>query len=187
MKTIQIKQLSEEATLPTRHHSTDAGLDIYASETIVLKPQEKRKLATGIAVNIPPGYVGFLTSRSGVSSETHLVIETGKIDAGFIGEMKINIKNDEQYPELAVYQSNKANQLNGHELLYDIKGRKIDNGNPYQVGVGRTHLIKKGDKIAQLVITPIVTPRLEITDQFDNHSERGEKGFGSSDEKVYPQ
>ena len=45
-------------------------------------------------MNIPEGYVGLLTSRSGVSSKTHLVIETGKIDAGFQGNMKINIKND---------------------------------------------------------------------------------------------
>ena len=45
-------------------------------------------------MNIPEGYVGLLTSRSSVSSKTHLVIETGKIDAGFQGNMKINIKND---------------------------------------------------------------------------------------------
>lgn len=187
METLQIKQLSEDATLPKREHSIDAGLDIYASESIMLRPQDKYKLATGIAVNIPPGYVGFLTSRSGVSSETNLVIETGKIDAGFTGEMKINIKNDEQYPELGVYQSNEALRGRDNKLLYDIKGKKIENGNPFEVGVGRTHWIEKGDKIAQLVITPIVTPKLEIVDQFETYSERGEKGFGSSDEKVYPQ
>lgn len=185
METIQIKQLTEEATLPTREHPVDAGLDIYASESIILGPQDKHKLATGIAVNIPPGYVGFLTSRSGVSSETNLVIETGKIDAGFTGEMKINIKNDEQYPEIAVHQRNEY--LLNTKILYDIKGKKIENGNPYEVDVGRTHWIRKGDKIAQLVITPIVTPKLEITDRFETYSERGEKGFGSSDEKVHPQ
>ena len=54
---------------------------------------KKATIRTDIAVNIPEGYVGLLTSRSSVSSKTHLVIETGKIDAGFQGNMKI-IKND---------------------------------------------------------------------------------------------
>ncbi|PNZ48558.1 dUTP pyrophosphatase, partial [Staphylococcus intermedius NCTC 11048] len=78
---LQIKLLSDNATLPTCNHSTDAGFDIYAAETVVLEPQEKALISTDIAVNIPKGYVGLLTSRSGVSSKTHLVIETGKIDA----------------------------------------------------------------------------------------------------------
>jgi dUTPase len=47
------------------------------------------------------------------------------------------------------------------------------------------YLVQRGEKIAQLVVTPIVTPQLEIVDQFDTQSERGEKGFGSSDE-VHP-
>lgn len=46
--------------------------------------------------------------------------------------------------------------------------------------------IRKGEKIAQLVISPIVTPQLEIVDQFNTQSDRGNKGFGSSDE-VHPQ
>ncbi|REA96505.1 dUTP pyrophosphatase, partial [Staphylococcus pseudintermedius] len=89
--TLQIKLLSDNATMPKREHDTDAGFDIYAAETAILEPQEKALIATDIAVNIPKGYVGLLTSRSGVSSKTHLVIETGKIDAGFQGNMKINI------------------------------------------------------------------------------------------------
>ncbi|EGQ3898840.1 dUTP pyrophosphatase, partial [Staphylococcus pseudintermedius] len=96
---LQIKLLSENATMPQRNHNTDAGFDIYAAETVVLEPQEKALIATDIAVNIPKGYVGLLTSRSGVSSKTHLVIETGKIDAGFTGNMKINIKNDYVYED----------------------------------------------------------------------------------------
>lgn len=91
--TLEIKLLSENATMPKRDR-LDAGYDIYSAETVILEPQEKAKIRTDIAVNIPEGYVGLLTSRSGVSSKTHLVIETGKIDAGFQGNMKINIKND---------------------------------------------------------------------------------------------
>lgn len=167
MDKLQIKLLSENATLPTRNHSKDAGFDIYAAETILLEPQEKALIATDIAVNIPKGYVGLLTSRSGVSSKTHLVIETGKIDAGFHGNMKINIKND--------------HEDNGAETIFkrDLKDKIIieDERHLYKQG---TYVINKGERLAQLVIVPIWTPTLQEVDEFSEVSERGEKGFGSS-------
>lgn len=167
MDKLQIKLLSENATLPTRNHSTDAGFDIYAAETITLEPQEKALIATDIAVNIPKGYVGLLTSRSGVSSKTHLVVETGKIDAGFQGHMKINIKND--------YEDNKGETI----FKRDLKDKIIieDERHLYKQG---TYVINKGERLAQLVIVPIVTPQLQVVDEFSEVSERGDKGFGSS-------
>ncbi|OHS72463.1 dUTP pyrophosphatase, partial [Staphylococcus sp. HMSC74F04] len=75
----------------------DAGYDIFSAETVVLEPQEKAVIKTDVAVSIPEGYVGLLTSRSGVSSKTYLVIETGKIDAGYHGNLGINIKNDMEH------------------------------------------------------------------------------------------
>ncbi|PTF57680.1 dUTP diphosphatase [Staphylococcus chromogenes] len=167
MEQLQIKLLSENATLPTRNHSTDAGFDIYAAETIILEPQEKQLIATDIAVNIPKGYVGLLTSRSGVSSRTHLVVETGKIDSGFQGHMEINIKND--------------HEDNGAETIFkrDLKDKIIieDERHLYKQG---TYVINKGERLAQLVIVPIWTPTLQEVDEFSEVSERGEKRFGSS-------
>ena len=166
MDKLQIKLLSENATLPTRNHSTDAGFDIYAAETITLEPQEKALIATDIAVNISKGYVGLLTSRSGVSSKTHLVIETGKIDAGFQGHMQINIKNDEQ----------QTNEIGLHFNGVDGKPLETTDNHVFL----RTYKINKGDKLAQLVIVPIVTPELQQVEEFTSESARGEKGFGSS-------
>lgn len=167
MEQLQIKLLSENATLPTRNHSTDAGFDIYAAETMILEPQDKSLITTDIAVNIPKGYVGLLTSRSGVSSKTHLVVETGKIDAGFQGHMKINIKND--------YEDNKGETI----FKRDLKDKIIieDERHLYKQG---TYVINKGERLAQLVIVPIVTPQLQVVDEFSEVSERGDKGFGSS-------
>ncbi|MBV5191144.1 dUTP diphosphatase [Staphylococcus chromogenes] len=169
MDKLQIKLLSENATLPTRNHSTDAGFDIYAAETITLEPQEKALVATDIAVNIPKGYVGLLTSRSGVSSKTHLVIETGKIDAGFQGNMKINIKNDD-LPRISNLRQAKYKNLENNYIETNEK-------ETYRLG---TYKINKGDKLAQLVIVPIWTPTLQEVDEFSEVTERGEKGFGSS-------
>lgn len=180
MTKLQIKLLSENATKPKRNN-LDAGYDIYAAETVILEPQQKALIATDLAVNIPKGYVGLLTSRSGVSSKTHLVVETGKIDAGFQGHMKINVKNDEQRLDLESLINNERLERNYKEpLVYDINDKKIKNGNPFEVGIGRKYQINKGDRLAQLVIVPIWTPELETVEEFESESARGEKGLGST-------
>ncbi|WP_409328365.1 dUTP diphosphatase [Staphylococcus saprophyticus] len=177
---LEIKLLSNNATKPKRNN-LDAGYDIYAAETLILEPQEKALIATDLAVNIPKGYVGLLTSRSGVSSKTHLVVETGKIDAGYTGHMRINIKNDEQRLDLESLINNERLERNYKEpLVYDINDKKIKNGNPFEVGIGRKYQINKGDRLAQLVIVPIWTPELVPVKEFSNETARGEKGFGST-------
>ena len=142
MQTLQIKQLSPNATLPTRTHRTDAGLDIYASEDIIVTHTHAVIIPTGIAVNIPAGYEGTIRPRSGKSVKTNLRVVLGTIDAGYTAEIGVIADT-----------LNKSN-----------------------------YLVKKGEKIAQLVIQKVELPTIEIVDQFDTQSERGEKGFGSSDE-----
>ena len=161
---LEFKKLSEDAVTPERGR-LDAGYDIFAAETVILEPQEKATIRTDIAVNIPEGYVGLLTSRSGVSSKTHLVIETGKIDAGFQGNMKINIKNDIQD---FVIDTNVYMNINGG---YEYASQTQNSG---------TYKINKGDKLAQLVIVPIWTPKLKEVKEFSNVSERGTDGWGST-------
>ena len=141
MNTLQIKQLSPNATLPTRTHTTDSGLDIYASEDTIVTHTHAVIIPTGIAINIPPGYEGTMRPRSGKSSKTNLRVILGTIDAGYNSEIGII-----------------ADTLNKSE-----------------------YLVRKGEKIAQLVIQKVELPQLEIVDQFDTQSARGSKGFGSSD------
>ena len=169
MNNLNIKLLSVNAIVPTRAYGVSAGLDIYAAETVVIEPQEKILLATDIAVDIPEGYVGLLTSRSGVSSKTHLVVETGKIDAGYNGHVKVNIKNDD-LPRIPNLKQAKYKNLNDSYI-------KAKDNETYKIG---TYKINKGDKIAQLVITPIITPEVNVVEEFESESERGSQGFGSS-------
>jgi len=169
-QSLQIKLLSDNATMPERHHDTDAGYDIYAAETVILEPQQKAKIATDLAVNIPKGYVGLLTSRSGVSSKTHLVVETGKIDAGFQGHMKINIKND----FIPIKKRKKT------EAYFNVEGKGVldlKSDKKYKL---RTYQINKGDRLAQLLIIPIATPIPEEVKEFSNQTTRGTNGFGST-------
>jgi len=80
--------------LPTRKYSNDAGADLRAriNGTFAIYPGEICKIPTGVAVEIPAGYVGMIQPRSGASSEGKVAI-TGTIDHGFTGEMSINLIN----------------------------------------------------------------------------------------------
>ncbi|MBJ6130587.1 dUTP pyrophosphatase [Staphylococcus aureus] len=171
---IQVKLLSENARMPERNHTTDAGYDIFSAETVVLEPQEKAVIKTDVAVSIPEGFVGLLTSRSGVSSKTHLVIETGKIDAGYHGNLGINIKNDNETLE-SEYIGNFGRSPDGIDGKYALLPPSDKN-----LVMNGSYVINKGDKLAQLVIVPILTPELKQVEEFGSVSERGAKGFGSS-------
>ncbi|OFO55649.1 dUTP diphosphatase [Nosocomiicoccus sp. HMSC059G07] len=108
---IQYKLLTATAKEPTRAHSTDAGIDLFTDEEFTLASQEKRVIKTGVAINIPEGYVGLLTGRSGISSKTDLVVTLGIIDSGYHGDIGINVKNDSLYRSYTIKQHMKLAQL----------------------------------------------------------------------------
>ena len=143
LENIKIKKINDNATIPTRSHSTDAGLDLYASESEWV--DEGTLISTGIAVDIPPGYEGTIRPRSGLTSRTGLRVQLGTVDAGYNGELKV-----------------------------------IADCIPKGDYVGQTYEVLTGDKIAQLVLSPIETPVVEVVDEFDSESERGANGFGST-------
>lgn len=90
---INIQRLAESALLPTRAHSDDAGLDLYASESVQLAPGERVQVKTGIAVAIPSGYVGLIWDKSGLSHKAGLKILGGVVDSGYRGEVLVGIVN----------------------------------------------------------------------------------------------
>ena len=61
---IKVKKLKENAKLPTHGHPGDAGMDFYATENVIFPPGKQMKIGTGVAVEIPEGYVGFSLLRT---------------------------------------------------------------------------------------------------------------------------
>lgn len=93
---INIKLLHAGAKMPTRAHHDDAGADIYFSGDVeTLRPGERRLLSTGVSVEIPYGYVGLIHPRSGLAHKYGLTVTNtpGTIDAGYRGEVKMNMIN----------------------------------------------------------------------------------------------
>lgn len=91
MNTIKVKRLTETAILPTRASEGDAGLDLYADVKADIITGRVTKVSTGIAVEIPYGYVGLVHPRSGLAAKEGITVVNapGTIDAGYRGEVMV--------------------------------------------------------------------------------------------------
>jgi dUTP pyrophosphatase len=98
IEALRARRLDPRATLPTRAHPGDAGLDLYALDACALGPGERASVATGVAVEIPDGYAGLVMPRSGLASRhgIALVNAPGLIDAGYRGELKVLLLNTDR-------------------------------------------------------------------------------------------
>jgi dUTP pyrophosphatase len=83
------------AQVPTYANSGDAGADLYSVDHGVLEPGERRLIDTGIAIEIPNGYAGFVHPRSGLAYKLGITVVNapGTIDAGYHGNIKVNLLN----------------------------------------------------------------------------------------------
>ena len=92
---VGVTRLRDDAVLPTQAYPGDAGLDLVACESVVLEPGRRALVATGIAVEIPEGYAGFVQPRSGLAARhgIGMVNSPGLIDSGYRGEIKVVLLN----------------------------------------------------------------------------------------------
>lgn len=84
--------LDDGATMPSRAHEYDAGLDLYAAETAYIAPHTWLMVSTGVHAEIPKGFVGLLTSKSGLMAKQGITCR-GTIDAGYTGTIKAVLFN----------------------------------------------------------------------------------------------
>lgn len=92
---LKVARLKDGATLPSRAHEGDAGLDLYACEPAHIGPGERWSVGTGVAVEIPEGHAGLVLPRSGLARKhgIALVNSPGLIDSGYRGEVRVLLLN----------------------------------------------------------------------------------------------
>lgn len=90
---IKVKKLKEDAKSPTHGHPGDAGMDFYSTEEIFFAPGEQKRVPTGVAVEIPEGYVGLIWDKSSISFKHGLKVFGGVIDACYRGEIIMCLTN----------------------------------------------------------------------------------------------
>lgn len=91
MRELRVK-LDEGAHVPTRAYPTDAGLDLYSRESVVLNPLGRHTFDTGVHIELPSGYMARVLSKSGLFKHDG-IITTGVVDAGYSGSVGVTLYN----------------------------------------------------------------------------------------------
>lgn len=146
---IKFKKLHPNAVTPSYAKFGDAGLDLTAVS--VNETKNYIEYCTGIAIEIPYGYVGLQVPRSSVTN-TGLILKNsiGIIDSGYRGELKVRFTRSLR---AAIDEELEETQK---KLVYDV-----------------------GDRIAQLIIVPIPYITLIESEEL-SETERGYGGYGHS-------
>jgi dUTP pyrophosphatase len=94
---IPVKRLSAAAKLPVYAHgpAEDAGMDLHAIEGAVLEPNVPALVATGLSIELPPGYEAQIRPRSGLALRHAITLANSPatIDPGYRGEIKVILLN----------------------------------------------------------------------------------------------
>lgn len=88
-------RLTDSAPLPKHAKKGDAGMDLTSRETVEIAPQGTVMVGTGVAMEIPEGFVGLVFPRSGLASKRGVSLTNcvGVIDSGYRGEIKAPLYN----------------------------------------------------------------------------------------------
>jgi dUTP pyrophosphatase len=110
---VAIRRLRPEAVLPQQAYEGDAGVDLAACEGTVLEPGSRAVIATGLAVEIPDGYAGFVLPRSGLAARHGIgvVNSPGLIDSGYRGEIRVVLINSNREAAFVVEPGMRIAQL----------------------------------------------------------------------------
>ena len=136
---IKIKKLHPNAVVPGYALAGDAGLDLRCIEEVTLEPGVPVRIKTGLAIEIPAGYVMLMWDKSGLATKYSLKTLGGVIEHTYRGEHQVGMIN---------------------------LGKE-------------SHTFRPGDKVAQMLIQPIITAVPVEVDEL-SETERGSGGFGST-------
>lgn len=155
MVKLGFKKLHPEAQLPEYAHEGDAGMDVRSIEDVDLHCLTPTLVHTGLAAEIPPGYEIQVRPRSGLALKTGVTVwnSPGCVDSNYRGEI-------------------------GVILLWTPYADGCDLSS-YHDGTWPVYKVKKGDRIAQLVLAPVATAEIAEVEEISD-TNRGAGGFGST-------
>jgi dUTP pyrophosphatase len=139
---VALRRLDPGLEPPAYAHPGDAGADLRAATEVNIAPGERVLVPTGVALAIPDGFVGLVHPRSGLAARhgISIVNAPGTVDAGYRGEILVNLVN-----------------LDPREAF----------------------TVRRGDRIAQLVVQEVALVSFVEVDSLDDTS-RGDTGHGAS-------
>lgn len=146
-------RLLDDVPLPRHAKPGDAGMDLTSRETVTLAPGETVTVGTGVAMEIPEGYVGLVFPRSGLGSRgVNLSNCVGVIDSSYRGEIRAPLHNN--HPPVRTH------------------GKVVQ-------ATHETMTVERGERVCQIMIVPFETCECVEVDEL-SETVRGATGFGSS-------
>jgi dUTP pyrophosphatase len=110
---VLISRLDPDLPMPCYAHPGDAGADLHARYDVVLDPGQRALVRTGIAIALPAGYAAFVHPRSGLAARhgITMVNAPGTIDAGYRGEILVNLLNTDTDEAFTITRGDRIAQL----------------------------------------------------------------------------
>ena len=158
---VKFKHLESNSKQPCRAKDSDAGYDLFAVESCLVRPMERKLISVGISVEIPSGYYGRIAPRSGLAVKNGIDVLAGVVDSGYRDSLRVVLIN-----------------LN---LQEDIIRHTDSTMSAYNSLFGSRHdfRVSSGDRVAQLIIEKCCDVEWEASSCLSD-SERGQGGFGST-------
>lgn len=156
---VKVKKLHPDAVIPSYAMPGDAGMDLVAA-SMSFDEYGNIVYGTGLAFEIPEGYVGLIFPRSSISKEQLLLSNAvGVIDSGYRGEVSFKFK-----PSMA---------------LDDRQCVKFDADRLWSVAIRQNNIYKVGDRIGQIIIMPYPSIEFEEVEELSK-TVRADGGYGST-------
>ena len=123
---INVKKLSENATIPTQGTNFAAGYDLYAAEDAVVVCGTRKLIKTNISMEITPGYYGRIAPRSGLAYKNGIDVLAGVIDSDYRGDIGVILYNTDKNIDFTVKKGDRIAQII-FEACYTATLNNVDN------------------------------------------------------------
>ena len=119
---VKLRRLDPDLPVPVYAHHDDAGADLHARIEVTLAPGERTLVPTGVAISLPQGYAAFTHPRSGLAARHGITIVNapGTIDAGYCGEILVNLVNLDPRESFTVSRGDRIAQLVVQEVAHAV-------------------------------------------------------------------
>ena len=137
---LPVRRLHPEARLPERAYPGDAAFDLHAVADVVIAPQERAVVPTGIALAVPPGLAALTLPRSGLAAHHGITIVNapGLIDSGYRGEVRVILLNTDREQSFTIHAGDRIAQLLLVELpaISPVEAAELDDTERGRRGFG---------------------------------------------------
>ena len=123
---INVKKLSDFATIPTQGTKFAAGYDLYAAEDAVVVCGSRKLIKTNISMEITPGYYGRIAPRSGLAYKSGIDVLAGVIDSDYRGDIGVILYNTDKNIDFEVKKGDRIAQII-FEACYSVTLNTVEN------------------------------------------------------------